>query len=75
MVARRQVLFHSAVISTILITLADVVHTDTVGELKAQIADLENRLQSLTESVVSLALVLFIFMSYMYCHELRTFFC
>ena len=53
-----QVLFHSAVISTILITLADVVHTDTVGELKAQIADLENRLQRLTESVVSSALVL-----------------
>ena len=53
MIGSRQLLFHSAVISTILIMLADVVHTDTVGELKAQIADLENRLQRLTESVVS----------------------
>ena len=57
MIGSRQLLFYSAVIYTILITLADVVHTDTVGELKAQIADLENRLQRLTESVVSARVV------------------
>ena len=75
MIGSRQLLFHSAVISTILTTLADVVHLDTVGELKAQIADLENRLQRLSATVVSSILVLYIFLSYMYFHEFRTFFC
>ena len=66
MIGSRQLLFYSAVISTILITLADVVHTDTVGELKAQIADLENRLQRLSETVVSAILVLFKFLGCMH---------